>query len=147
MRFLEKIKTNYLIISILMIAAALRFYRIDFQSIWLDEIITMIECNPKISIKDSYDISTNPQASNSKPQSRDRMQMKTDKSPPVGSVTRQNPINQPPSKSRDIVLTPEQKEIAYSLRGFVRDPKTGQKVQDNRTLEEIYKRNIMKGNG
>ena len=63
-------------------------------------------------IKDSYDISTNPQASNSKPQSRDRMQMKTDKSPPVGSVTRQTPINQPSSKSRDIVLTPEQKEIA-----------------------------------
>lgn len=98
-------------------------------------------------IKDSYDISTTPQASNSKPQSRDRMQMKTDKSPPVGSVTRQTPINQPSSKSRDIVLTPEQKEIAYSLRGFVRDPKTGQKVQDNRTLEEIYKRNLMKGNG
>lgn len=98
-------------------------------------------------IKDSYDISTTLQASNSKPQSRDRMQMKTDKSPPVGSVTRQTPINQPSSKSRDIVLTPEQKEIAYSLRGFVRDPKTGQKVQDNRTLEEIYKRNLMKGNG
>jgi len=98
-------------------------------------------------IKDSYDISTTPQASNSKPQSRDRMQMKTDKSPPVGSVTRQTPINQPSSKSRDIVLTPEQKEIAYSLRGFVRDPKTGQKVQDNRTLEEIYKHNLMKGNG
>lgn len=98
-------------------------------------------------IKDSYDISTTPPSSNSKPQSRDRMQMKTDKSPPVGSVTRQTPINQPPSKPRDIVLTPEQKEIAYSLRGFVRDPKTGQKVQDNRTLEEIYKRNLMKGNG
>jgi hypothetical protein len=96
-------------------------------------------------IKNSYDISTNPPPS--KPQSRDRMQMKTDQSPPVGSVNRQAPLNQSPSKSKDIVLTPEQKEIAYSLRGFVRDPKTGQKVQDNRTLEEIYKRNLMKGNG
>jgi hypothetical protein len=95
-------------------------------------------------IKHSYDISTPPP---SKPQSRDRMQMKTDQSPPVGAVTRQAPVSQGTPKPRDIVLTPEQKEIAYSLRGFVRDPKTGQKIQDNRTLEEIYKRNLMKGNG
>lgn len=96
-------------------------------------------------IKNSYDVSTTPLPP-SKPQSRDKIQMKTDQSPPVGAVNRQSPINQPTQKSRDIVLTPEQKEIAYSLRGFVRDPKTGQKVQDNRTLEEIYKRNLMKGN-
>ena len=73
--------------------------------------------------------------------------MKTDKSPPVGTVNRQAPLNQAPLKAKDIVLTPEQKEIAYSLRGFVKDPKTGQKIEDNRTLEEIYKRNLMKGNG
>ena len=96
-------------------------------------------------VKHSYDISTPPPPS--KPQSRDRMQMKTDQSPPVGAVSRQSPLNQTPQKAKDIVLTPEQREIAHSLRGFIRHPKTGQKVEDNKTLEEIYKRNLMKGNG
>lgn len=96
-------------------------------------------------IESQYDISTPPLPS--KPQQRDRIQMKTDQSPPVGAVTRQSPLNQTPQKSKDIVLTPEQKEIAHSLRGFIRNPKTGQKVEDNKTLEEIYKRNLMKGNG
>ncbi len=96
-------------------------------------------------VKNSYDIPSEPIYS--KQPSRDRMQMKTDKSPPVGSVNRQSPHIQLPTKPKDIALSPEQKEIAYSLRGFVRDPKTGQKVTDNRTLEEIYKRNLMRGNG
>ncbi len=96
-------------------------------------------------IKHSYDIST--PLSPSKPQSRDKMQMKTDQSPPVGAVSRQSPLTQTPQKAKDIVLTPEQREIAHSLRGFIRHPKTGQKVEDNKTLEEIYKRNLMKGNG
>lgn len=96
-------------------------------------------------IKHSYDISIPPPSS--KPQQRERMQMKTDQSPPVGAVTRQSPLNQTPQKSKDIVLTPEQREIAHSLRGFIKNPKTGQRVEDNKTLEEIYKRNLMKGNG
>jgi hypothetical protein len=96
-------------------------------------------------VKNSYDIPS--ESIPSKQPSRDRMQMKTDKSPPVGSVNRQSPHPQVSTKPRDIALSPEQKEIAYSLRGFVRDPKTGQKVTDNRTLEEIYKRNLMRGNG
>ena len=87
------------------------------------------------------------QQSPPKPLSRDRMQMKTDKSPPVGSVSRQAIQGQTSIKSKDIVLTPEQKETAYSLRGYVRDPKTGNKITDNRMLEEIYKRNLMRGNG
>lgn len=82
----------------------------------------------------------------SKQPSRDRMQMKTDKSPPVASVTRQGMQGTSPIKSKDIVLTPEQKETAYTMRGYVRDPKTGHKITDNRMLEEIYKRNLMKGN-
>ncbi len=53
---LEKIKNNYVLLSILTVAAFIRFYHIDFQSIWLDEVITMIECNSKISFKESYDI-------------------------------------------------------------------------------------------
>lgn len=53
---LEKIKNNYLLIGILVAAAALRIYHIDFQSIWLDEIHTMIEGNPKMPFKEFYDI-------------------------------------------------------------------------------------------
>ena len=96
-------------------------------------------------VKNSYDIvNTNPLPS--KPQTRDRMQMKTDKSPPVGPVNRQAPQgSDAPRKSGDITLTAEQRETAHSLRGFVRDPKTGQKVTDNKTLEDIYKRNLMRG--
>lgn len=101
-------------------------------------------------IYSKYEVDNTPSPSsirNQKPQSRDRMQMKTDKSPPVASVTRQGMQGISPTKSKDIILTPEQKETAYTMRGYVRDPKTGQKITDNRILEEIYKRNLMKGNG
>ncbi len=56
MSFIEKIKENYLLIGILFLASLLRFFNIDFQSIWLDEIITMKECDPKLSFKESYEI-------------------------------------------------------------------------------------------
>jgi uncharacterized membrane protein len=56
MKIVQVVKENYILIGILVFAAALRFYHIDFQSIWLDEVITMKECNPKISFKESYDI-------------------------------------------------------------------------------------------
>lgn len=48
------IKTNYGIVLILFLAALLRFYHIDFQSIWLDEIHTMIEANPNATIPEVY---------------------------------------------------------------------------------------------
>jgi hypothetical protein len=99
-------------------------------------------------IHSKYEVENNPApVPFPKQPSRDRMQMKTDKSPPVASVTRQGMQGTSPVKSKDIVLTPEQKETAYNMRGYVRDPKTGQKITDNRILEEIYKRNLMKGNG
>lgn len=56
MKLLEKIKTNYILIGILFLAALLRIYHIDFQSIWLDEIITMKECDPRLTFKESYEI-------------------------------------------------------------------------------------------
>ena len=56
MRIIRSLKENYLIILILALGAFLRFYKLDFQSIWLDEIHTMIECNPKLSFKEFYDI-------------------------------------------------------------------------------------------
>lgn len=96
-------------------------------------------------IKNSYDMPvTTPPL---KQPSKERMQMKTDKSPPVGTVNRQTTHTEASPRQRDMTLTSEQKEIAYSLRGFVRDPKTGHKITDNKTLEEIYKRNLMRGNG
>ena len=53
---IQKIKENYLLITILVFAAILRFYHIDFQSIWLDEIHTMNEANPNVGFFDLYDI-------------------------------------------------------------------------------------------
>jgi len=53
---LNKIKNNYILIAILIFAAILRIYHIDFQSIWIDEIHTMIESDPKLSYSDFYEI-------------------------------------------------------------------------------------------
>ncbi len=56
MKIIKNIKENYLLIGILTLAAILRFYHIDYQSIWIDEIITMKECDPRLTFKESYDI-------------------------------------------------------------------------------------------
>ena len=56
MKLFQKIKENYMLLFILLFGAILRFYHIDFQSIWLDEIHTMIEGNPKMPYKEFYDI-------------------------------------------------------------------------------------------
>ncbi|WP_338376118.1 glycosyltransferase family 39 protein [uncultured Flavobacterium sp.] len=53
---LNKIKNNYILIAILIFAAILRIYHIDFQSIWIDEIHTMIESDPKLSYSEFYEI-------------------------------------------------------------------------------------------
>ena len=50
------ISFDFVLIAILFCASFLRFYHLDFQSIWIDEIHTMIEANPKISFKESTDI-------------------------------------------------------------------------------------------
>ena len=41
------IKENGVLLIIIFLATFLRFYHLDFQSIWLDEIHTMIESDPK----------------------------------------------------------------------------------------------------
>lgn len=46
------IKSNYIILLILILAAVLRFYHIDYQSLWLDEICSLIEANPEIKWSD-----------------------------------------------------------------------------------------------
>ncbi|WP_130734809.1 glycosyltransferase family 39 protein [Flavobacterium sp. J27] len=56
MEIIKKIKQNYFLIGILVLAAVLRLYHLDYQSIWIDEIITMKETDPGLSFKDSYEI-------------------------------------------------------------------------------------------
>ncbi len=56
MNILKKVKNNYILLAILVFAAILRFYHIDFQSIWLDEIHTMNESNPEKGFFELYDI-------------------------------------------------------------------------------------------
>ncbi len=50
------IKQNYWLISILLLASFLRIFHADFQSIWLDEIHTMIESNPALTLREFYDV-------------------------------------------------------------------------------------------
>ena len=52
MKILSILKENYLFILILLVAAFLRFYHLDFQSPWLDEALTLKETNPNMSFND-----------------------------------------------------------------------------------------------
>jgi hypothetical protein len=54
MNLLHKIKNNYLLFAIILLGSLLRFYHIDYQSIWLDEIHTINEANPNYSIFEVY---------------------------------------------------------------------------------------------
>ncbi|NHM03424.1 glycosyltransferase family 39 protein [Flavobacterium celericrescens] len=54
MNLFSMLKNNYWLFSILLLSSILRFYHIDFQSIWLDEIHTMNESNPNTKISDLY---------------------------------------------------------------------------------------------
>lgn len=47
-------KSNFALIALLVFSAAMRFYHLDYQSLWLDEIHTMLEANPKQSMSDVY---------------------------------------------------------------------------------------------
>ena len=45
---------NYVLILIVLIGATLRFTHIDYQSVWVDEIHSLNEANPKLSISGVY---------------------------------------------------------------------------------------------
>lgn len=47
-------KDHLLLSSILTVAAVLRLYHCDFQSVWVDEINTMVQSKPDQSLKDTY---------------------------------------------------------------------------------------------
>jgi len=54
MKVLQSLKQNYILISILLFGAILRFHNVDFQSVWLDEIHTLNESNPNITWSEFY---------------------------------------------------------------------------------------------
>ena len=55
MKFFNWFKENYWLTIILIVALFLRIYHINFQSIWLDEILSMNNSNPKLSMKQFYE--------------------------------------------------------------------------------------------
>ena len=56
MKLLNWFKNNKSITVIVIIAAFLRLYHLNFQSIWIDELLTMNESSPKYSFKEANDI-------------------------------------------------------------------------------------------
>lgn len=46
------LKENKWLLLILLLAAFLRLYQLDFQSVWLDEVHTMIESNPELTYEE-----------------------------------------------------------------------------------------------
>lgn len=54
MKVINHIKANYLLYAILALAAFLRFYKADFQSLWVDEILTMNDSDPSHTFRQLY---------------------------------------------------------------------------------------------
>jgi hypothetical protein len=82
--------------------------------------------------------------SNNQEERPHRMQMRNPNTPGVAPVSR-NFSNSQSSKTRsDIVLSPEQKQVAHAMRGYVRD-KNGNKITSNSELESYYKNELRKG--
>jgi mannosyltransferase len=54
MKIINWTKENYIILIILLIAAILRFYHVNHQSVWLDEIHTINEANPNYTFNEVY---------------------------------------------------------------------------------------------
>lgn len=52
MKIIQYLKEHYLLTAILVLAACLRLYHADFQSIWLDEIHTMLESDPGLTLRE-----------------------------------------------------------------------------------------------
>ncbi len=51
-KIINWIKSNYLILVIMIIASAMRFYHLEYQSVWLDEIASITEANPAVRWSD-----------------------------------------------------------------------------------------------
>ena len=55
MKIIHIIKKNYILVAILIIASILRLYHLDFQSPWLDEVLTLKETSPDFSFSEFKD--------------------------------------------------------------------------------------------
>ncbi len=51
---MKNLKANLYLYLLLLAAVLLRFYRIDFQSLWIDEINTILQADPNFSFKETY---------------------------------------------------------------------------------------------
>lgn len=49
------LKENYILLSILFVSSFLRIYRIDFQSVWIDEVNTFVQSDPNLSFSETYE--------------------------------------------------------------------------------------------
>jgi uncharacterized membrane protein len=49
-------KINYILISILLLGIFLRFYHINFQSAWLDEVLNLKESDPSVPFNEAYKV-------------------------------------------------------------------------------------------
>lgn len=56
MQMTQKIKQNSLILFILVVGAFLRFYHLEYQSAWADEVIVLKETEPQLKFKEAYKI-------------------------------------------------------------------------------------------
>lgn len=54
MRVIELVKKNAFLLIVLLISLIIRLFNADFQSVWLDEIHTINEANPNLSIGELY---------------------------------------------------------------------------------------------
>ena len=53
---IQKSKGNLILASIILLGAALRLFHLDYQSLWDDEIATMIQANPKLDFSSAWDV-------------------------------------------------------------------------------------------
>jgi uncharacterized membrane protein len=56
MNIVNWVKEHKILIAILIIGSFFRFYKMDYQSVWLDEIHTLNEANPKFSFSEMIDL-------------------------------------------------------------------------------------------
>jgi len=56
MTILKRISANLPLLSILVVAALLRLYKLDFQNAWLDEIHTLKESDPLLTFSQFHKV-------------------------------------------------------------------------------------------
>jgi hypothetical protein len=88
-----------------------------------------------------------PKTKHDSPPPRSNLNMRQPRSAPVAPPSRvtSRDTHSPRSRGGDIVLSPEQKEFARGMRGYIRDSK-GNKIMDNANLEHAYKQRLMAEN-